>query len=266
MKELRSRYELNEFELKISLSRHVVLDKTWHCDDFCTPFTRLYYVNGGSGVILSGGEEIELEPGFAYLIPSDCLFSSYCKEHLEKLYFHVAVSTVGQYDLLSNIKQICRVPFEQASFDELMRCYGSDDYFDFMKVKMILYKTINDCRDKYGFDKVPIKTYSDTIKSIMEYIHSNPTITLGIKEIADALYLSETKARKQFKAEVGVSIGKYIDNTVFLKARQMLAKEELSIHEISRELDFCDTFYFSRRFKELYKKTPSEYRKMLIMK
>ena len=61
--------------------------------------------------------------------------------------------------------------------------------------------------------------------------------------------------------EAGMSQGKYIDNMIFLKAKQMLSDPALTIGQISQKLGFCDQFYFSRRFKENSRQTPSEYRK-----
>ena len=61
--------------------------------------------------------------------------------------------------------------------------------------------------------------------------------------------------------EAGMSPGKYIDNMIFLKAKQMLSDPALTIGQISQKLGFCDQFYFSRRFKENSRQTPSEYRK-----
>lgn len=54
--------------------------------------------------------------------------------------------------------------------------------------------------------------------------------------------------------EAGMSPGKYIDNMIFLKAKQMLSDPALTIGQISRKLGFCDQFYFSRRFKENFRK------------
>ena len=61
--------------------------------------------------------------------------------------------------------------------------------------------------------------------------------------------------------EAGMSPGKYIDNMIFLKAKQMLSDPALTIGQISQKLGFCDQFYFSRRFKQLCGTTPLKYRK-----
>ena len=44
--------------------------------------------------------------------------------------------------------------------------------------------------------------------------------------------------------EAGMSQGKYIDNMIFLKAKQMLSDPALTIGQISQKLGFCDQFIF----------------------
>lgn len=86
-------------------------------------------------------------------------------------------------------------------------------------------------------------------------------LNLSLQEISDALFVSASKIRTDFKKEMGVTIGKYKEDLVFLKAKNLLGMKNVSLKDISDTLGFCDRFYFSRRFKERYKKTPSQYRK-----
>ena len=64
---------------------------------------------------------------------------------------------------------------------------------------------------------------------------------------------------------MGITIGKYIDGIVLLTAKERLADKSYDISTISDDLGFCDTFYFSRRFKESFGRTPNQYRKEIIL-
>lgn len=252
--------KLNMFEMEISASCYVFLDERWKHNNACAPFSRLYYIRNGKGFLKYDDKVIEMKGGNVYLIPANCKFSYGC-ENIEKLYFHISVLTVEKYDLLSGVNKICELPFPEQEFSHLLDCYASDNYFDFLKLKMIIYKTVIDCCEKYGFKKVLVKEYSETVKKIMTYIQHNAKINLSVSELSKNLFISESKIRKIFKEETGVTVGRYIDDLVFLKAKRLLSKKENSIRDISLKLGFCDQFYFSRRFKEKYNKTPSEYRK-----
>lgn len=260
MKKKLRREELNVFGMEISDSSHVFLDSRWHCESTCDPFTRLYFVRNGSGYLRHNGKEILLEGGKAYLIPSGCSFSYGCKK-LEKIFFHISFTTVEKYDLLSSVSQICSIPFSEEDYFQLLGLFTSDDYFDLLRLEMILYKTVISCCEKYKFSKAIIKEYSELTKKIMTYIQRNARINLSVIEISRQFFVSESKVRKKFKEETGINIGLYIDDMVFFKAKKLLSKKALRIKDISNKLGFCDQFYFSRRFKEKYGITPTEYRK-----
>lgn len=258
-KKLR-REEINVFGMEISDGSHVFLDSKWHCDGTCDPFTRLYFVKSGRGYLRCNGKEITLEGGKAYLIPSGCSFSYGC-ESLEKIFFHISFTTMEKYDLLSSTGAICSIPFSKEEYSELLAFFTSDDYFDLLRLKTVLYKTVLSFCEKYKFSKAIIKEYSELTKKVMSYIQHNARINLSVPEISRLFFVSESKIRNKFKEEVGVNIGLYIDDMVFFKAKKLLSKKALRIKDISDELGFCDQFYFSRRFKEKYGITPTEYKK-----
>lgn len=255
-------HEQNMPEFNIEYSGHVLLDESWHWENECNPFSRLYYVKSGSGFLQQGDTRIELSGGKVYLIPAECVFSYGCTE-LEKIYFHISVTTTEKYELLSKLKKIYSMPFPESDFNELLNCYYSDSYMALLKLKTILFKTLTELDRLYDFPKDAIKQYSDIVEKTMQYIQENARINLDVKTISKQLFISESKLRKAFKEETGTTVGKYIDELVFLQAKKLLVKKQLSIKEISRSLGFCDQFYFSRCFKTRYAKTPSEYRKDL---
>ena len=69
---------------------------------------------------------------------------------------------------------------------------------------------------------------------------------------------------KKILKETGVTLGKYIDDMVFIKAQELLLNNQLSIATISTFLGFCDQFYFSRWFKSMHGETPSHFRKSFL--
>ena len=54
--------------------------------------------------------------------------------------------------------------------------------------------------------------------------------------------------------EAGMSPGKYIDNMIFLKAKQMLSDPALTIGQISQKLGFCDQFIFPDASRKIFGK------------
>ena len=69
--------------------------------------------------------------------------------------------------------------------------------------------------------------------------------------------------RKNFRAKMGIPIGKYINNRIMNKAELEIRRGEFSVSEISDMLGFCDQFYFLRCFSEKYGMPATKYRKKL---
>lgn len=252
--------EKNTLDMEIVGSDYAVLDERWHHENECNPFSRLYFVRRGSGYLREGEREIKLLGGYVYLIPADCEFSYGCSE-LEKLYFHISLTTAEKYELLSGLKKIYKLPFGKDEFEELFKYCFSEDYMDFLRLKAILYKTVARFSREYEFPEKPIKKYSETVEKIMRFIQENVRINLSVREISKELFISESKIRKAFLEETGTAVGSYIDDLVFAESKKRLVQEKASIKDISRTLGFCDQFYFARSFKKRSGKTPSEYRR-----
>ena len=134
-----------------------------------------------------------------------------------------------------------------------------------LKVKNFLYMTVTAFFEKFRLPAMPYNVYSPLVKNTMKYIRKNTTISLTTEGIAKEMFVSPSKLRNTFKAETGITLGGYIDDMVFFRAKKLLGSKKFSVGDISTKLGFCDQFYFSRRFKEKYGKTPSKYRKELFI-
>ena len=130
-----------------------------------------------------------------------------------------------------------------------------------LQLKKELYSVAARFISELGLDAAAAETYSVMVQKAIDYIQLNLSDNLTISELCDKLYVSESTLRKNFKNEVGTTIGRYIDDLLFFTAQKLLQKSEWTIGQISESLGFCDQFYFSRRFKERYNITPLKYRK-----
>ena len=99
---------------------------------------------------------------------------------------------------------------------------------------------------------------------MLAFIENHLSAKLTIAEIADEMFVSVSKLQKTFKREIGVSVGKYINDSLMLLASREVRSEK-SIKDISDMLGYCDQFYFSRRFSEHFGVSPLNYRKNRIL-
>jgi len=255
---------LTHLGLEILQGFHVSLDYKWNHKNVCDPFTRLYYVSSGGGVLREREKEIPLQPGHVYMIPAGCTFSYACHDTLEKIYFHIRIKGGLWYDLLSTVQGICSMSFSPAEFTELKQFFYSSDYAALFQVHVVISETIKKLTGGGEFWFAPVKRYSPLIEKTLSFIEEDVRITLSIGEISKALFVAPSTLRNKFKEETGISLGQYIDNLVLTEAKTMLMDPKHSIQSAADFLGFCDRFYFSRRFKEKYGITPAAYRRSIL--
>lgn len=253
--------QANSLQLIISRSDYIQLTPHWQDDDASLGQTRLYFVESGSGYLKVSCETILLEPGYMYLIPSRLHFAYGCSG-MKKLYFHIKVISVDQWDLLSGIGRVLKLPYKPKILQDLLSCYRSSNIYGMLQLKTLLQQVICSFAEAYNLPELPVKTYSETVRQAIAYIQAAPTLKHTAKSIAEHLFISESKLRNAFKKELDTTVGNYIDLCVFRQAK-LLLQTQMSMEQISSQLGFCDQFYFSRRFKQRYDMTPSQYRKQL---
>ena len=251
---------LNLLKLSISTARHCSLDASWKNDTHSVSFSRLYCIRSGEGWLRFGHKTVTLQGGYMYLIPAHLEVSYGCTE-LEKIYFHFSLLGFEKTDLLATLNRVCVLPFPETDYCDLFRLMNSADYLSLLKIKETLLRAVISFLEHYATAPLPVRDYSENVKKTMRYIQSNPLISLTSSQIAKALFLSETKMRMDFKNETGKTIGEYKNDLIFSQIRSLLATGSLSVGEISRRYGFCDPYHLSRRFKERFQQTPTEYRK-----
>jgi AraC family transcriptional regulator len=82
-----------------------------------------------------------------------------------------------------------------------------------------------------------------------------------VVELADLCGLTERQLRRAFKAETGITIGRYIDEAALERAHRLLTTTDLSIASIARQLGFANADSFAQSFRRLTGAPPSKMRR-----
>ena len=250
---------LRETKINIERALCVSLDKSWGFNTLGSPFSRIYIVGRGGGFLKVGNRTLAMKAGNMYFIPAHTPFSCGC-EDMEKIFFHVSVTALERYDLFSGLDGIYSLPFSVDDYSDLKALLVSESYLDILEIKSRVLKIIVDFCKSCEFRNFDIKKYSPLVGGVMDYVESNTRINLSVSDIANHFFVSASKVRNAFKSELGIPLGKYIDDMVFIKAMLLLSNKDLSVADVSAQLGFCDQFYFSRRFKEKYGVIPREFK------
>lgn len=84
-----------------------------------------------------------------------------------------------------------------------------------------------------------------------------------LEDLARQLGVSYETFRKRFAEKIGVSPARYRAERIIDKACELMYGGGLTDKEIAGRLGFCDEFHFSKRFKEIRRVSPSQFRRHL---
>ncbi len=251
----------NNMQISISAHGYVETDATWHGEQIVSPFTRLYFVRRGRGILTCDEETMIIRPGCVYLIPAGLRYSFRGDPSVQKFFVHIHILKPDGYDLMYNFGRFGELETDGQPIERMIRLYNGNAYTDYFAFCAEIYQTILEFLTKYSCMDKPERVYSEIVQNAIQYIRKNLSAQLSSQQVSRELYISCSALLKKFKAETGVTFSHYIEDMVFFSAQRKLVKTDLSIGQISDMLGFCDRFYFSRRFKQRFGETPSAYRK-----
>lgn len=252
---------VNKLNLEILDSGYVKGDSQWNGKNICSPYSRLYYIESGRAKLIYGKNEIIMKPGYVYLVPTGFLFSYMCDESYTKLFFHFNLTGPDGYDIFENCKTCLSAKISEFDINKLITSYSQASPYDILEIKKEILSRAVSMLPTSAASHLSTSEYSSVVQSTIDYIQLNLSLKLTSTFLAERLFISESTLCKKFRREVGITLGKYIDDLIFFNAEKMLVKSDWSVNRIANNLGFCDQFYFSRRFKQHYGKTPLQYRK-----
>ncbi len=99
------------------------------------------------------------------------------------------------------------------------------------------------------------------LRNFHKLVNENYTRLKLPSEYAALLYVTPNYLNALCKDLLGKSAGEVIRERIMLEAKRLLVNADISISEISNQLNFLDNSYFTKFFKKYAGKTPEEFRK-----
>lgn len=269
--------------LNVGLARH---NADWNYNDVNSPFTRIYYVTKGSGILVTPNGRFNLREGKMYIVPAFMTHSDICHGVFEHYYAHIYedVST-GQstLDSLEFPTEIDGTDYDLYLFrlvcehNELMRLkYSNPKLYDNNKS---LIESIRFNSERLLYDRMETqgiifqllsrfiryakpKYYStdQRIRQAIHHINTNISESFVLGELAEHACMSVDHFIRKFRKEIGCTPAQYIIQRKITKAQILLASTDLPIKDVASSIGCYDFSYFSRLFKKHTSLTPLKYR------
>lgn len=252
---------IHDLKLQILASMHARCGPKWRTQDLATPFCRLYLPESGGGFLRVDGETVPMVPGFAYLLPPELPISYGCPELLVLRAFHLELMTPDHFSLFRGVDRILWTPVSREMLEALIELHQSQSYYSCLKLKQLVYTILVELYGQLPQGAETVVTHSEHVRDTVNHIHSYLSAQLTVEELAERRKISHTTLNNHFRRELGTTVGKYIDEQLMNRARELLCHSGLSLAQISAQLGFSDQFYFSNKFKAFSGLSPSQYRR-----
>ena len=101
----------------------------------------------------------------------------------------------------------------------------------------------------------------DRMERVCDYIQTNLTEEIERSHLAKIASLSAGAFSRFFGSRMGKTVPEYVNELRIGRACNMLAEDKLNITDIGLDCGFRNLANFNRRFREIVKMTPREYRR-----
>lgn len=101
----------------------------------------------------------------------------------------------------------------------------------------------------------------NAIRTVKQYIDEHFCENITRDTLGEIVYLSPGYLAASFKRQTGCSVGSYIIDRRMERAKELLAKGEITVSEVAFAVGYDNFTYFSRLFKNKVGMMPKEYKK-----
>ena len=251
------------FDLSIVYAGFARTGPEWRAENVCSPFSRLYFILKGEGLVYCGERPLRLRTGGIYLIPAGMRFGYSCEDFMEQLFFHVNVNGRNGMDFFRGCDEILKKDGRGERARLALKLYQSEHMPDAFRLRGLLWEELAGFAEAGGLWENEGQNCSALVNSFF-FLAQNPVSASNhIRGLAGQLHVSESTLSKRFRAETGMTPGAYLSQLVLDRACRMLLSEEESIAAIAEKLGFSDQFYFTKYFRRQMSMTPSAYRRLM---
>ena len=107
---------------------------------------------------------------------------------------------------------------------------------------------------------------TESFKRVIQFIDKNIHSDLTLETVAHATFLSSNYISQLLKQKTGLAFVGWLTMKRMEKAQELLLMTDMRISQIAKEIGFADEGHFTRRFKQKFNYSPSEFRARRTLK
>lgn len=160
-------------------------------------------------------------------------------------------------DIHNALNNFIKVSNNQIYYDtDLMICYLNELIIKLFQYDFLLSTPIASTPMQQKFE-------NELLNEIIIYINENIFTALTIEEICQQFSISRSSLQTLFKNNLNIAPKQYISDLKLNKSKVLIKESVYTISEISNKLGFASIHYFSRKFKQQFGITPTDYAKTI---
>ncbi len=239
-----------------------------------SPHCIFQYTLSGYGCFRDAAGEHVLSPGSGFLCESnDRDISYYYPEASRTLWRFIYIAFRGETsfillrEMVRRFGAVYSIPLNHPTISRLQ------SYFEHMenpqvitvsegsRLVMNLLNTLTESREDRKVDRPD----NLLLRKSVEILSKNTEGTMKVAELAKLSGVSREHLTRVFRQMTGLPPHQFINRRKIMEACAMLDGGKTSIKEVSDSLGYVSSAHFTRTFKRIMKKTPSEYMRDKLM-
>ena len=213
----------------------------------------------GSADLIIGNTTTPIKRGSLFFIYPNHSYS--IKNYKDFSYMYISFNGVGALPLLNNFN-ISNKNYIFENFDNVIEFWITS----IRRINITNANTLTESVLMYTLSFISPDSNSssnvqtDKFASILNYINYNyASRDISIKKVAEIFFYNEKYISSLFAKKTGVKFTDYINNLRIEYATRLIRNGEVNISNISYKCGYSDPFYFSKVFKKITSKSPTEY-------
>lgn len=225
---------------------------------------RLYWISYGQASVIVDEQEIILEPGYLYLIPTGCMLNLKAEQKFGKYWCHFISPSFNGFDLLEMVSTPSKLKPDnpdqiETIFKNLVKATKQENsgWQNIQNVAWLLELLLPFFREA---KKAPEQEGRAQFRSVLQYIQSSIDQTIKVEDLAEILGWSPSYFAHRFTKEFNCSPVQYLIQKRVQLAQRMLCLSNKQPKEIGYLCGFNSASRFSKTFLQVSGRTPLKFR------